>query len=151
MATLPYTTSPGNIEKALLAIKTAATPERVTQDFVKTILKIPGGSGDQITAFLRKIGFVNTDGTPSEIYKRFRNTATSGLAVADALKIGFAPLYKRNEFMHAVSDSELKGMVIEETGAGNDSRVPEFVVSSIQSLKKFAKFDPSQAEAPATA
>jgi hypothetical protein len=52
IATLPYVTSPGNIEKALIAIKSAETPDRVTQDFVKTILKIPGGSGDQMTSFL---------------------------------------------------------------------------------------------------
>ena len=59
MATLPYITAHGNIDRAFTAIKAAATPERVTQDFVKTILKIPGGSGDQVTAFLRKLGFVN--------------------------------------------------------------------------------------------
>jgi len=44
MATLPYVTSPGNVEKALNGIKAAATPTTVTQDFVKTILKIQGGA-----------------------------------------------------------------------------------------------------------
>ncbi|HWD93750.1 MAG TPA: DUF5343 domain-containing protein [Verrucomicrobiae bacterium] len=141
MATLPYVTAPGNIEKALIAIKSAATPERVTQDFVKTILKIPGGSGDQITAFLRKTGFVNQDGTPSETYKRFRNVATSGSAIADALKVAYSPLYRRNEFMHALSKEELKGIVIEETGAAKDSSVPENVVAAIEALKKFANFN----------
>jgi hypothetical protein len=53
----PYVTSPGNIIKALNGIKNAAVPERVSQDFVKTILKIPGGSGAQITSFLKKLGF----------------------------------------------------------------------------------------------
>jgi Family of unknown function (DUF5343) len=51
MASLPYISSPGNIDKALNGIKSAAVPERVSQDFVKTILKIPSGSGDQMTAF----------------------------------------------------------------------------------------------------
>ena len=50
MTALPYVTSPGNIEKALNAIKSAAVPERVTQDFVKTILKIKGGSGAQMAS-----------------------------------------------------------------------------------------------------
>jgi len=141
MASLPYTTAPGNIEKALLAIKTASTPERVTQDFVKTILKIPGGSGDQVASFLRKLGFANVDGTPSEIYKKFRNPATAGRAAAEALKIGYAPLYKRNEFMHAMSDDALKGLVIEETGAGDDSSVAGLVVAAINSVRKFAKYE----------
>ncbi|WP_192644003.1 DUF5343 domain-containing protein [Bosea sp. OAE506] len=54
MAQLPYVTSPGNIDKALNGIKSAAIPDRLSQDFVKTILKIPGGSGDQMTSYLKK-------------------------------------------------------------------------------------------------
>ena len=86
MAALPYVTAPGNVEKALKGVISAATPERITQDFVKTILKIPGGSGDQMTSFLKKIGFANKDGTPSTIYTRFRNESTRGAAAAEALK-----------------------------------------------------------------
>jgi hypothetical protein len=117
----------------------------VTQDFVKTILKIPGGSGDQVTSFLRKLGFANVDGTPSEIYKKFRNPATTGRAAAEALKIGYAPLYKRNEFMHALSDEELKGLVIEETGAGDDSSVAGLIVTAINAVRKFAKHENGEA------
>lgn len=124
MATLPYVTSPGNIDRALRGIKSASTPERVTQDFVKTILQIPGGSGNQIASFLKKIGFANQDGTPSDLYKKFRNSATAGKAAADALKIGYADLYARNEFMHSLSDEKLKGLIIEETGQSEDSSVP---------------------------
>jgi Family of unknown function (DUF5343) len=108
MAGLPYVTATGNVERALLAIKSAATPEKVTQDFVKTILKIPGGSGDQMTSLLRKIGFVNADSAPSDIYKRFRNITSAGIAAAEALRIGYAPLFKRNEFWPALSDDELR-------------------------------------------
>jgi len=110
MASLPYITAPGNIDKALRGIKTAATPERVSQDFVKTILQIPGGSGAQTTAYLKKIGFVNTDGTPSGIYKKFRNSASSGAAAAEALRAGYAALYKRNEYMHQLSDEKIRGL-----------------------------------------
>jgi hypothetical protein len=138
VAALPYVTAPGNIDKALRAIKAAATPERVSQDFVKTILKIPGGSGDQMTSYLRKVGFVNADGSPSDIYKKFRNTATTGRAAADSLKTGYAPLYARNEFMYQLSDDKLRGLVIEETGQGADSSVVGLVVACIKAIKKFA-------------
>ncbi|MDT3778492.1 DUF5343 domain-containing protein [Nitrospira sp. MA-1] len=146
MAGLPYVTAPGNIEKALNGIKSAATPERVTQDFVKTILHIPGGSGDQITSFLKKIGFANSDGTPSSIYKKFRNDATSGQAVAEALKIGYTNLYIRNEYMHSLSDKELKGLIIEETGQSEGSNAVSFALASIKALKKFAEWGKSIVE-----
>jgi hypothetical protein len=140
MASLPYVTAPGNVERALLGIKAAATPERVSQDFVKTILKISGGSGNQIASFLKKIGLVTVDGTPSDIYKRFRNSSTTGRAAAEALRIGYAPLYRRNEYMHLLPEDELRGLIIEETGQGDDSSVISLVLSCIKAIKKFAEW-----------
>lgn len=141
MATLPYITAPGNIKKALTGIKSAATPGSVSQDFVKTILKIPGGSGDQVTSFLKKIGFANSDGSPSDIYKRFRNSSTSGPAIAETLRIGYSALYKRNEYMHRLQDNRLKGLIIEETGQSDDSRTVSLTLAAIKSLKNFASWD----------
>lgn len=112
MAALPYLTSAGNIEKAFKGIKSAAVPDRVSQDFVKTILKIPGGSGDQMTAFLKKIAFAEADGKPTDLYKKFRNPSTSGETVAAAVKRAFAPLYIRNEFVHELSDDEILGLIV---------------------------------------
>src|SRR5260370_30740374 len=146
MATLPYVTSPGNIEKALIGMKAAAAPKRISQEFVKTVLKIQGGPGNEMTSYLRKIGFAGADGTPSEIYKKFRNTATEGQAAADALRIGYKALYVRNEYMHELTDDKLRGLIIEETGEEQDSRVVTLVVSCIKGLKKYAKPGPPPSE-----
>lgn len=143
MASLPYITSPGNIDKALLGIKNAAVPERVSQDFVKNILKIPGGSGDQMTTFLKKLGLTNSDGTPSDIYKKFRNPASSGAAIAAAIRIAYAPLYIRNEFMHELNDNDLLGLVVEETGEAHDSNPVKLTYNCIKHLKAFADFKAS--------
>ena len=155
MSVLPYVTATGNIERALRAIQSAATPSKVSQDFVKTILNVPGGSGNQMTSFLKKIGFVSGDGSPSELYKRFRNQSTAGKAAADAMKIGYAPLYVRNEFMHKLSDDKLRGLIIEETGQSEDSSVVSMVAASIKAIKKFASWSAEEpgdlTEAPATA
>jgi hypothetical protein len=140
MASLPYITSPGSIDKALNGIKAAAVPERISQDFVKTIQKIPGGSGAQMTSFLKKIGLANSDGTPSDIYRRFRNSASSGAAIAAAIRAGYAPLFVRNEFMHELSDANLLGLVVEETGEAHDSNAVKLTVSCIKHLKAFANF-----------
>jgi hypothetical protein len=140
VAVLPYVTAPGNVERALNGIKSAATPDRVSQDFVKTILKIPGGSGDQITSYLRKIGFSNSDGTPTDLYRKFRNAGTSGMAAAEALAIGYAPLKKRNEFWHELTDDKLKGLILEETGQSADSNAVALVTACIKAIKKFAKW-----------
>jgi hypothetical protein len=141
MSALPYVTAPGNIEKAIKGIRAAATPETVSQDFVKTILGIKGGSGNQITAYLRKIGIASADGKPTDLYKKLRNPSTEGWAVAEALKIGYAPLYVRNEYVHKLSDDDLKGLIVEETGAEADSNVVSMSFACFKQLKKLAKWD----------
>src|ERR1043166_1673562 len=142
-ASLPYVTAPGNVEKALLAIKAAATPESVTQDFVKTILKIKGGSGNQVASFLKKVGFANSDGTPTDIYKRFRNSSTSGAAAFDAMKVGFGSLKQRNEYWYKLDDNDLRGLIVEETGLADDAQVVGMILACIKALKKFADFSAS--------
>lgn len=140
MAALPYVTSPGNIDRALTGIKIAAVPEKVSQDFVKTILKVPGGSGDQITTFLKKIGFTSADGSPSDIYKTFRNPTQSGVAVAASIRIAYAALYIRNEFMHELREDALLGLVTQETGQAHDSNPVKLICACIKHLKSFADF-----------
>jgi Family of unknown function (DUF5343) len=85
---LPYLAAPGSIKTALERIRNAATPDRVTGDFMITKLQIKGGTGAALVPFLKKIGFVASDGTPTELYKRFRNPSLGGTAVADAIKQG---------------------------------------------------------------
>jgi hypothetical protein len=144
MSNLPYVVSPGNVPKALEAITAAATPDKVSQNFVKTILKIPGGSGDQMASFLKKIGFADAGGSPTDIYKKFRNESSRGRAAAESLRIGYAPLYRRNEFLHELPDKDLKGLILEETGLSADSSVPGYILSCIKSLKKFANFESNE-------
>jgi hypothetical protein len=146
MAALPYVTATGNVDKALRGIKAAATPETVSQDFVKTILGIQGGSGNQMTAYLKKIGFASSDGKPTDIYRKFRNEATQGWAAAEALKIGYAPLYVRNEYVHRLNDAALRGLIVEETGAEQDSNIVTMTVGCIKHLKNFAKWDAAPQE-----
>lgn len=143
MVSLPYVSSPGNISKALNGIKSAAVPERVNQDFVKTILKIPGGSGDQMTAYLKKIGLTSSDGTPTQIYTRFRNPTSSRSAIAEAIRVGYKPLFARNEYMYELSDRDLLGLIVEETGQPHDAGPVKLTHSAIKSLKDFADFSSS--------
>ena len=112
----PYLASPGTAAKALEKIKAAATPERFTTDFVHTVLGIKGGTGNALIPFFKRMGLVKSDGTPTDIYQKFRNPASSKRAAAQALRIGYKALYERNEYVHKSTDEELKGIVLELTG-----------------------------------
>jgi hypothetical protein len=148
-ANLPYVASPGSIKAALEKIREAATPERVTKDFVTTMLQIKGGTGGAIPPFLKRIGFVGSDGTPTNLYKRFRNPATGGSAVADAIRFGYKDLLQANEYFYRLSDKDLLALIVQVTGVGSDNRAATLTLSVIKVLKSFANFDPVEDIRPA--
>lgn len=139
--TLPYLVSPGSIKIGLEKIKAAATPDRVTQDFVQTKLNIKGGTGAALIPYLKKIGFVASDGSPTGIYKRFRNHATAGAAVFDAIKIGYKELEKVNEYFYELNDKDLLALIVQVTGVEAGNKVAALTLSTFKTLKPFADFD----------
>jgi hypothetical protein len=147
---LPYLASPGSVKTAFEKIRAAATPERVTQDFMNTKLQIKGGTGSALIPFMKKIGFVASDGTPTELYKRFRNPSIGGTAVADAIKVGYAPLQQVNEYFYELPDKDLSNLILQVTGLDHDNQVAKLVFSTLKILKSFADFkhvdpdDPSE-------
>lgn len=140
-ATLPYVPSYGNITKVLNKIKAASTPPRFTQDYLATTLDMSGGSARPVIPFLKRTGFLSTDGVPTDLYKRFRNSGQAGAAAATALRTGYKPLYDINEYVHNAKDADLRGLVVQVTGSEDDSRVVQTVVGSFKALKAFADFD----------
>ena len=67
---LPYMNAYGNITKALKKIQSVATPPRFTQDFLATKLNLKGGSPKPLIPFLKRTGFLDGDGVPTDQYKR---------------------------------------------------------------------------------
>lgn len=138
---LPYMNAYGVIAKTLGKIKSAATPERFTQDFLSTKLAIKGGGAMPVIPFLKRVGFLGTDGVPTEIYKKFRNPAQSGNSAAQALKIGYKTLYEMNEYVHDLPDKEIIGLIVQSTGLEADSKTVKAILGSFKSLKDFASFE----------
>lgn len=138
---LPYMNAYGVIGKTLVKIKSAALPDRFTQDFLSTKLAIKGGSAMPVIPFLKRVGFLGTDGIPTDIYKKFRNPAQSGKAASQALKIGYAGLYEMNEYVHELSDKEVTGLIVQSTGLETGSRIVKSVLGSFKALKEFASFE----------
>jgi hypothetical protein len=136
---LPYINATGYIPKVLNKIKEAETPTRFSYDFLATTLQMPGGSPRAIVPFLKRIGFLGGDGTPTELYKKFRG-AQSGAAAAEALRIGYRPLYRINEYAHDAKDQKLRELIVQATGAEKNAKRVGAIAASFEALKKFADF-----------
>jgi hypothetical protein len=139
---LPYLNAPGNITKVLNKIKEAETPPRFTGDYLATTLQMPGGSPKPVIPFLKRTGFLASDGVPTEMYKRFRGSE-SGVAASEALRQGYKALYRVNEYAHDATDAKLTDLIVQVTGAEKGSARVRSIASSFQALKAFANFSES--------
>jgi hypothetical protein len=137
---LPYVPAHGNLTKALQRMQDAQTPPRFTQDFLATKLNLKSGSARPVIPYLKRTGFLASDGSPTALYNRFRNSAQRGAAAAEALRMGYARLYEVNEYAHDLTEAELRGLIAQVTGLEESSSTFQAVHGSFKALKAFADF-----------
>lgn len=143
-SSLPYVNLPGILTKILEKAKEAKTPDRFTIDFLQTKLGFKGGNYKQFIPFAKKIGLLNADGTPTDLYKQYRNPSTSGIALATAIKIGYKDIFDRNEFANILNKEQIKGLIVEITGLDSANRVVQLTCQTYETIKKLANFDEEQ-------
>jgi hypothetical protein len=138
---IPYMSAPGSIAKILDKIKEAGTPENFNGDFLSTKLGFKGGNYRTFISWAKKTGLLNSDGTPTQLYKTFRNPTSSKTSIARAIRNGYSELYSRNEYCHELDKKSFKGLVMEATGESQDSKVVELIVSTFFNTKALADFE----------
>jgi len=136
----PFMNATGLITKILDKIVQAQTPDRFTQDFLSTSLGFPTGGAKAFIPLAKRIGLLASDGTPTELYKRFRNPKESKAAMAEAIKKGYPELYSRNEYVHDLDKKGLEGLITEATGLKSRHQTARAIRGTFEALKQFADF-----------
>lgn len=148
---LPYVLATGVLTNVLKKITEAQQPPRFTQDFLSTKLGFESGSARPVIPFLKKIGFLSSDGTPTSLYSRYRNPNERGKAAAEGLRAGFREIFERNEYAQNLTRDKFKNLVIEITGLEDSDQVVRAIVGSFFALRDVADFDaqstPAQTQA----
>lgn len=108
---------------------------------MSTKLGFKGGNYRTFISWAKKAGLLNGDGTPTHLYKSFRNPTSSKASLAKAIKNGYSELYSRNEYCHELDKKAFKGLIMEATGEPHDSRVVELILSTFFNAKALADFD----------
>lgn len=138
---LPYLAAPGVIPKILEKIQEVRRPDRFTQDFLETKLGQSGGSARAMIPLLKRMEFLSADGTPTKLYDRFRNPATTGAALAKGIKSAYAEVFDRNTYANDLTRDKFKHLILEMTGLEKDNSVANQIVSTFWTLKTDANFE----------
>jgi hypothetical protein len=141
----PFMNAYGLVPKVLDKIIEAQQPERFTQDFLSTKLGFSGGSPRAVIPLLKRIGFLSSEGVPTPLYGKFRNSDSRGAAMAEALRTGYKDIFERNEYAQDLTKDKLKNLVIEITGAKPTDTSVASIVGTFENLKKYAEWDAASA------
>jgi hypothetical protein len=147
----PFMNSYGTVTKILNKVKEAQTPDRFTADFLSTKLGFPGGSPRAFIPLAKRLGLLESDGRPTDLYKSFRNPSQARAAMAAALRRGYSQLYERNEYVHDLEKKKLEGLVMELTGLEQGHATVRAIVGTFEALKTLADFtkpEPSIGSSP---
>lgn len=145
---IPYMSVPGTLTRILEKIKVAGTPENFNADFLANTLGFKGGNYRTFIPWAKKIGFINSDGTPTQLYKSFRNPTTSKISLGEGLKKGYSTIYAKDENVHTLDKGKFKGLMMEATGEPHDSKMLELMVNSFWNAKSLAEFNGSIVQRP---
>lgn len=140
MANLPYVTGVGTLKNMLAKIKKAAVPNLFSQEFVEKTLLMKGGTARSTMPFVKKMGLIAEDGSPTELYKQYRNDSRSKAVIATCMRSLYQPLFSINENVYQVSDEELKGFIVEVSGNPKTAQVTKMTFSTFKTLKEMAEF-----------
>jgi len=97
-------------------------------------------------SWAKKCGFLNTDGTPTQAYKDFRNPNYRGVTMAEALKKGYSEVYERNEYAQDLSKTEFTKLISEITGSPHDNSTVKAIVGTFYAAKELADFETKKEE-----
>lgn len=140
-SSIPYMLSPSAIPKILAKIQEARRPDRFTIDFLETKLGHSGGAARPIIPLLKRMGFIQSDGVPTELYNKFRNAESQGAALAVGIKSAFSEIFERNEYANDLPREKLTSLLVEITGLEKSDRVLQAMVATFWQLKEMANFE----------
>lgn len=132
-----YTTTPGKLKTALEKIIEAERPEVFNKDFVETYLTVSGGSAAPIPSILKRVGFISSDGRPTDLYARFQTERGRADAALEGLKAGFGELFKKNKFAHSAPEDKIKDLLVEITGLKKNDTILNQIYGTFDAFRSF--------------
>lgn len=134
---IPYVTSPGVLKKTLELMIPAERPDNFSGNFMSTILKLTGGSARAVPPFLKKMQFIGSDGTPTNLYSKFKTDGGRSQAAYEGLKNAFSELFKRNSFIHKADEATVRDLIVEITGLKKSDRIVALMYASFDAVRGF--------------
>jgi hypothetical protein len=130
-----------NLPSILDKISSAGAPPRFTNEFLKT-LGFASSNDRTAIKLLKGLGFLTSDGTPTDRYNEFRNPAKSAGALAQGLRDGWSEVFLADQQAPSRTSTELVELFKNVTGKGD--AVAKKMATTFRALVERADFSTDQ-------
>ena len=133
-----YLASYKNVDKLFEKIEQAKAPDVFTNTFLQDTIGLKSTTDRPLINMLKKMGFLDATGRPTEAYGLLKNKGVAKAAIADGVRNVYAPLFEANEKANELSPDDLKGLISQVTGA--DQSVVKQIFYTFSTLTKSGDF-----------
>jgi len=142
----PYTPNPGAIPRFLSHIQSAGKPEQVTQKYLMSV-GFRSGNDTYLIGIFKAIGFLDSQGAPTEVWTSYRDTKRGSAVLAGAIKRGYSELFKIYPDAYRKDNEALRNFFTTHNAKLSESTL-QLVVSTFKKLCESADFEQAIDEAP---
>lgn len=139
---LPYLVSPGSVKSVLDRVVEAQRPDKFNADFLENVLNMKGGTSRSAIGLLKKMGFLHPDGTPSEIYAKFKTTGGKSFAAYQGLKNAYPEIFRKSIYAYNADDNKLTDLIVEITGLQRSDPIARYIKGTFNAIRSFITSDP---------
>ncbi len=136
--TYPYSTSTGRIPEILDKIQTVGQPSKVDKTWFSSI-GFTKQSDQRMIAVLKFIGFIESNGVPTDKWTKFRSKKSGKKILGEALKDAYNELYSIYPDAHEIDKEELIHFFSTRTTAGKLALA--HTVNTFKNMADYAEFD----------
>jgi hypothetical protein len=138
MQKYPYIVKVGSLRDFLKKVPGIGVPDKIATVTLKS-LGYTSSNDAPIPRILRFIGFIGEDGTPTDLYRQFRNKEKSGVVMAGSLKRAYAELFQTYPDAQNKDTEALRNFFSTSTEGGEAVLVN--TVNTFKALCEFANFE----------
>lgn len=149
VADLPYVINPGTLEKFFSTIQNTGVPGKVTQKYLESI-GFKSKNDRYLLAFLKDLGFLKPDGTPSEVWHDYRHTGEAKTVMASAVRKAWPGLFQLYPDAYRKDDEALRNWMRTHAPSASPITV-ERSLKAFKSVARLADFSDATGQPPAPA
>lgn len=141
MAEYRYTQNTGNLKKFLDHIQSAGVPDKVTQKYLEQC-GYKSTNDRTMIGVLKGIGFLDTNGAPTEKWKKYRDKKKAPAVMAAAVREAYSELFATYPEAYKRDEEALRNFFSANTNLG--AKAIGLTVNTFRALCDAANFDSTE-------